>query len=161
MENATNALMMAGSVLIALIVIGVLVLFFHNVSEWQAIEQSSEALEQAVEFNKQYDVYARNIYGSDLLSIANKVDDYNKKEADTKGYTRIELSLILREDIDKEYWKKGTYTASAIKSKMQELEEKIEELGNVSIKSAANRKNFKKGKPTCKYANERLRRFRL
>ena len=89
MENASKALIMAGGVLIALLIIGILVVFFNNLSDWQKISQTSEEVEQITEFNKQYDVYERNVYGSELLSIANKIDDYNKRESNNKGYSKI------------------------------------------------------------------------
>ena len=94
MENASKALIMAGGVLISMLVIGLVVFFFNNLSDLQNIELSAEEVEKVAEFNKQYDVYARNVYGSELLSIANKVDDYNKRETGNKGYS--ELKLIVK-----------------------------------------------------------------
>ena len=96
MENASKALIMAGGVLISLMVIGLLVLFYNNLSGMQKIKTDSETEQQATEFNKQYDVYARDVYGSEILSIANKIADYNKREADNKGYTKIELKVKLK-----------------------------------------------------------------
>lgn len=135
MENASRALIMAGAVLLALIIIGALVFFFNNLSNLQATKQSSEEIIQAAEFNKQYDVYARNVYGSELLSIANKIHDYNIREAETNGYTKIELYVTFSNDLDKTFFKKGTYTSSTIKTEIKKLEDKIDEIGNKTIKS--------------------------
>lgn len=138
MENASKALIMAGGVLIAIVVISLLVFFFNNIRDLQGIEQSSEELEQAVEFNKQYDVYARNVYGSELLSIANKIADYNKREAENKGYTKIELYVQIQNDMDSTFFKKGTYTSSTLKEEVEKLEKKTNEIGAISVKSTTN-----------------------
>lgn len=140
MENASKALMMAGAVLIALLVISLLVLFFHNLRDLQGIEQGSEELEQIVEFNKQYEVYARDVYGSELLSIANKIADYNHKQAENRGYAEIELQVQISSDMDTTFFKKGTYTASKIKVEADTLQEKIKEIGAERITSKTNNK---------------------
>lgn len=136
MENASKALIIAGSVLVALMVISLLVIFFNNIRDLQGIEQDSEKLEQTVEYNKQYDVYARNVYGSELLSIANKVVDYNKREAQNKGYTKIELYVQIPNDMDSTYFKKGTYTSASLKNEVENIEKQIEEIGKISISSS-------------------------
>lgn len=144
MENASKALMMAGGMLIAVMVISLLVLFFNNIREWQGIDDSGEELEQMVEFNKQYEVYARNVYGSELLSIANKVADYNKRQAEAKGYVPIEVQVtISKKNIDDEFFTKGTYTSLELIEKMkgqEGLEKKVEELGKERITSKKNSK---------------------
>ena len=144
MENASKALIMAGSVLIAIIVISMLVAFFSNLRNLVGTEQSVEATEQAAEFNKQYDAYARAVYGSELLSIANKINDYNRREADEEGYQKIELEVQISEDIDKEYFKKGILNSNELINKFKEVEEKINTIGNETIASSTNTKVSRK-----------------
>lgn len=134
MENASKALIMAGAVLIALLVISLLVFFFHSIRDMQSVNLTSEQVEQATEFNKQYDVYQRDIYGSELLSIANKIADYNKKESETKGYTKVTLEVNISKNIDNTYFTKGTYTDDAINKKIEEIEKAQTNLGNETIK---------------------------
>jgi len=136
MENASKALIMAGGVLISLLVIGLLVFFFNNLSELQRIEQSGEAVQSITEFNKQYDVYQRNVYGSELFSIANKINDYNKRESDNKGYSKIELYVEITKDMDKDFFKEGIYTASTFKAEKDKLDESVKTIGNISIPSS-------------------------
>lgn len=133
MENASKALIMAGAVLIALLVISLLVFFFHSIRDIQSVNLTSEQVQQATEFNKQYDVYQRDIYGSELLSIANKIADYNQKESETKGYTKVTLEVIISKDIDNTYFTKGTYTDDAINKKIEEIEKAQTNLGNEII----------------------------
>lgn len=147
MENASKALIMAGGVLISLMVVGLLVLFYNNLSEMQKIKTDSETEQQAAEFNKQYDVYARDIYGSEILSIANKIADYNKREADNKGYTPIDLEVTFTKGLSERYFvenkvysAKDLYDITANKSAKNPicLEEYVKQLGNKTVYSRIN-----------------------
>ena len=147
MENASKALIMAGGVLISLMVIGLLVLFYNNLSGMQKIKTDSETEQQAAEFNKQYDVYARDVYGSEILSIANKIADYNKREADNKGYTPIDLEVTFTKGLSERYFvenkvysAKDLYDITANKSAKNPicLEEYVNQLGNKTVYSRIN-----------------------
>ena len=147
MENAPKALIMAGGVLISLMVIGLLVLFYNNLSGMQKIKTDSETEQQAAEFNKQYDVYARDVYGSEILSIANKIADYNKREADNKGYTPIDLEVTFTKGLSERYFvenkvysAKDLYDITANKSAKNPicLEEYVKQLGNKTVYSRIN-----------------------
>ena len=88
MENASKALIMAGGVLIALMVIGALVLMFSNLTAYQETNTRSTRSSQIAEFNNQYETYNRDdVRGSDLYSVLNKVIDYNRRQstAGTEG----------------------------------------------------------------------------
>lgn len=147
MENASKALIMAGGVLISLMVIGLLVLFYNNLSGMKKIKTDSETEQQAAEFNKQYDVYARDVYGSEILSIANKIADYNKREADNKGYTPIDLEVTFTKGLSERYFvenkvysAKDLYDITANKSAKNPicLEEYVKQLGNKTVYSRIN-----------------------
>ena len=60
MENATKALEMAGSVLIGVLIIGCIVYAYSQLSAIKRDEQTSERVEQAADFNKDYDAYNRD-----------------------------------------------------------------------------------------------------
>lgn len=82
MENASKALIMAGSVLIALLIIGALVLMFNSLSSYQKTNNESTTTAQTAEFNKQFETYNReDVRGSDLYSLLNKVIDYNRTQS--------------------------------------------------------------------------------
>lgn len=135
MENASKALIMAGSVLVAMIVISILVIFFGNLQSLQNTELTVDEAKKIEEFNKQYDVYARDVYGSEILSLANRIDNYNKTQAENEGYTKIELYVELTKNIDSTYFKKGTYTSDSIRQKIEQIETKVDTLGKQTIKS--------------------------
>ena len=88
MENATKALVMAGSVLIALMIIGALILMFGNLSSYQNVATQSERESQIIEFNRKYETYNRNkVRGSEIYSLLNQAVDYNRTKS-TAGTRR-------------------------------------------------------------------------
>lgn len=101
MENASKALIMAGSILIAIMVISLLVIAYNNLTETMNAKNDEDAIEQVIEFNKQYDVYYRNnLYGSDILSLANKVADYNERQSKEQGYAILDIEVTFKKTID-------------------------------------------------------------
>lgn len=82
MENASKALIMAGSVLIALLVVGALVLMFSNLTSYQNSNEKATKDEQITKFNQEYSTYNRNdVRGNELYSLINRVVDYNRRES--------------------------------------------------------------------------------
>lgn len=107
MENASKALIMAGGVLIALIILGALILMFNSLSAYQDSTDENLKEAQIVEFNSQYSTYDRNdVRGSDLYSLLNRAVDYNERKSykGTVGkeisYEPIEIMFTLK-DIQK------------------------------------------------------------
>jgi len=139
MENASKALIMAGSVLIALLIISLLVMFYNNISEMMNANHSSDLTEQVAEFNKQYDVYYRdNLYGSDILSLANKVYDYNKRESEEDGYSILEMQVTFKSQVsayDGEVIvnKNEAFNADNLKQKKEYLDSKVEVYGKQKV----------------------------
>lgn len=80
MENASKALVMVANMLLAVIILS-LVLYFYNRLRTLPIEEDlNTAIEQAQEFNKQYEVYDKRImYGVDVISALNKAISNNEK----------------------------------------------------------------------------------
>lgn len=104
MENASKALIMAGSVLIALLIIGALLLMFNNVSTYEQSNMQNIKEAQVVEFNNQFTTYIRNdVRGNELYSLLNRVVDYNKRktiEGDAGaieiGYSPMKVEFSLK-----------------------------------------------------------------
>lgn len=96
MENASKALIMAGSVLLSLLIITTLVFMFGKLGDLKNSEASTEEVKKLAEYNRQIETFDRALYGSELLSLANLIDDYNKRQADLKGYNAIVYMYIQR-----------------------------------------------------------------
>lgn len=86
MENASKALIMAGGVLISLLIIGLLLLMFTRLSDYQKTGDNSKRTSQIAKFNMEYEGYLddKGIKGADILSLINKIIDYNAKTGDNQ-----------------------------------------------------------------------------
>lgn len=133
MENASKALIMAGSILISIMVITLLVMGYNNLTETMNAKNDEDAVEQVTEFNKQYDVYYRNnLYGSDILSLANKVDDYNERQSKEQGYAKLDMEVTFTKSINAYNNEmilnknESPYNAQQIKNKLELLQTKLD-----------------------------------
>lgn len=139
MENASKALIIAGGVLIAILVITLLVVFYDNLKVLMSTQETVDASEQVLEFNKQYDAYYRNnIYGSELLSLVNKAYDYNKTEYEEEGYSKMDMQITFKTKIfaynsEVIIDTKTTYTQDTLREKVEYLEENIQKYGKEKI----------------------------
>lgn len=83
MENASKALMMAGAVLITIMVFGMFIYFISEFSGYPAQQEELLRIEQVAKFNQEYESYYKDkMYGTDVVTIMNKVISNNKKYAD-------------------------------------------------------------------------------
>lgn len=90
MENATKALIMAGGLLIAILVLGLLVVGYRNISDYQQSATNLKKDQQLSTFNNGFTQYVRDdLVGTDVISLVNKVFDYNQK---TGGVGEIDYS---------------------------------------------------------------------
>ncbi len=97
MENATKALTIAASVLIAVVILGALLLTFNSLSSYQSTNTKNIRDAQVLEFNNQYEIFNRKeVRGSDLYSLLNKVVDYNRRKST---------------DVENKEYDEGTYIA--------------------------------------------------
>lgn len=96
MENASKALLMAGGILIAVLIIGLLVYMFNSSSQLFKTSEDIEQLEQIVAFNKEYEAYNRKLMrGTDIVSIINKANSNNTKYELLPEYKiSVEFELI-------------------------------------------------------------------
>ena len=91
MENASKALLMAGGVLIALLIIGSLVMMFANLQDYQNSQDISAKQSQIAKFNNQFEPYNRNnVSLNELKSLYNKIISNNKKYPEYEIETNIE-----------------------------------------------------------------------
>lgn len=140
MENASEALRIAGAVLIGVLLLALLVAFYNNISGYEKLKDNLEYGEQVKEFNKQYAIYEKPLYGSDVLSLVNLAANYNKLEAIEEGYQRLEIEIKFTNnygEIEKGlsksiiFKKNTTYSTDQIIANMNSLQENIKNAGEV------------------------------
>ena len=108
MENASKALLIAGGVLISIIVISGFILGMQAVADFQESRSNAEVEQQTLEFNNLYESYNRkNIRGNDMISLMNRIVDYNKRKP-AEGYAKMQVSFTISEDIRKNLTFDGT-----------------------------------------------------
>lgn len=117
MENASKALIMAGGMLIAILITSLLIYAWQLFSEYQSSQDSLSKIEDVSKFNSQFTSYDRDdILGYELLSLINKVIDYNEKKSEDDSingnddqYPYIHMQIDL---VNEENRKKFTYNNS-------------------------------------------------
>lgn len=93
MENASKALLMAGTILISLMVISALVFAYRDLTSEKRQEAENQKVEEIAEFNKSFESYGKELKGAQMFSLANKITDYNAKYAGKDGYEAITLTV--------------------------------------------------------------------
>lgn len=131
MENASKALIMAGSVLLSLLIIGALVFMFNSLSDLKQTEATSQEVEKLAEYNRQMENFnCDGLYGSEILSLANLIDDYNKRQSDLKGYQPVTLN-VTNITVGGTYLNKSSYTgADGYKNLIRDFEELEKEVND-------------------------------
>ena len=146
MENASKALIMAGSVLLALVIISALVFMFNSLRGLKTEEANSDEAKKLAEFNQKIELYNRDLYGSELISLANLIEDYNSREANayTGGYKQITFKVTMTEiSVEMNGYMDKVYTSyeklvndyeNNIENHLKNLK-KTEKILNINIKS--------------------------
>lgn len=96
MENATKALLISAGVLFGIIVLTAVIFGFTQISNYYKNKEEMVLSEQIIKFNKQYTTYIKDdVRGTDILSLVNRIVDYNKREADVDGikFERIKIEI--------------------------------------------------------------------
>lgn len=110
MENASKALIIIGSVLIAIIVISGLLYVSNILRNVTRTSDEAKKQEEISKFNKEYEAYNKQrLYGTDIISVVNKAIENNTKynllnDRDDSYYITIELNI--KEDYTTTYEKK-------------------------------------------------------
>ena len=80
MENASKALIMAGSILIAILIITLIIYMSTTTTRLAEAQDEKKIAEQTAAFNKEYESYDKSrMYGTDVISVVNKANDYNRR----------------------------------------------------------------------------------
>ena len=85
MENASKALIMAGGMLLAILIVSLLIYAWSLFSDYQSSQDKLADIEDTTKFNEQFTNYDRDdVEGYELISLVNQVVDYNQRKS-TEG----------------------------------------------------------------------------
>ena len=91
MENASKALLISAGILIVMLVVTLLIFGWRSYSDYFLKKQELENIDDLAKFNEQFESYERDdVMGYELLSLANKVADYNERYSNYKNDTTNE-----------------------------------------------------------------------
>ena len=100
MENSAKALLMAGGVLLTMLIVILLFYFKGRITEFYDEQGQIDDIANVAEFNKQFTNYERQkVYGYEIISLANMVEDYNTRHSGAENapndekYTPITLTV--------------------------------------------------------------------
>lgn len=94
MENATKALIIAGGMLIAMLIVGLLTWGYTQLRNSQAAQVTEEERQQIVDFNERFEAYNRTtVRGYQMISLSNLVYDTNARYRDEEGYTPVTITV--------------------------------------------------------------------
>ena len=129
MENASKALIMAGSIIMAVLVISLLIFGYSQLSNLEQIKEDAKENDKMAEYMKNFEQFVRIVYGSELLSLANLQQDYHYSEArEDVGYDDVEISVTIKKEISgSKFFKVGTYSIQEIAKEQKEIEQEIEQ----------------------------------
>lgn len=142
MENASKALIMAGSVLLGLLILGLLVMMFNNIRDLRNTEATAEDVKALAEYNRQIEMYNRDsVYGVELISLANLISDYNEKQAGLKGYKEITVTVTIKNSnlgSIKEGAENNSVSIGKLLENFNTLEGNVEEYKKTKVKDIQN-----------------------
>lgn len=137
MENASKALLIAGGILLAILILSALVFMFSSVKDFSSTQEAKTLAQQTAKFNAEYDAYNKTVmYGTDIMTVVNKAVNYNQKlDTDEEEYF-IDIILVLSTDF---YTTETTVTTYANGNRREEttktLPEKSLRKGTYNIKA--------------------------
>ena len=95
MENASKALLIAGGVLIAILIVSVLVVTLNIVNSNQKTREKALATEQLAEFNQKYEAYNKKaLRGTDIITLMKMaIENNNSATSDNPYYINVVIDL--------------------------------------------------------------------
>lgn len=107
MENSSKALYIAGSVLMAVLVISFLLYSFNNMGILQKAQDNIEYEEEISKFNAEYEAFDKRLmYGVDVISCINKAVSNNDKYVNGRiagNEALIQICVYLKEGLKESY----------------------------------------------------------
>lgn len=102
MENASKALLIAGGVLIAIILIGLLLTGFTIIRSNENANVKAQATKELKEFNQKFEAYNKKaLYGTDVITVMKMATQYN--DVTVEAYQNDKTTQIIESNIINNY----------------------------------------------------------
>jgi len=138
MENAAKALLIAAGMIIAVLIISALVLVYNQISTFYSQEHDRTVIEQKEKFNATYENYhGKTIRGNELISLMNRIIDYNNMQSSMQGYKKIVINVDMQGLADTlAYDGNANLINDPIRNTANDNDEAIKNLAELSINLA-------------------------
>ena len=94
MENSTLAILIAGGILIAMITISIFYFTFGLTSDFMGNTGTNYGEKELAAFNKRFEAFDKDLmYGSDLISVYNLINESNENYRDYAGFTGVTMNI--------------------------------------------------------------------
>lgn len=94
MENVSEALMMAGGILLAMLTLVLLVALAGNLSTVGEAQFTEEEMQHLTAWNAEWEAYNKQVlYGADVLTVFNKAEQ-NNEDYDNNALYSVNVRLI-------------------------------------------------------------------
>lgn len=99
MDNATQALLIAGGILLAILTLTLLVYMFSNIATIGNAQAEKEEVERLKEWNAEWEAYNKKVlYGAEVLTVINKAEQNNNENSEVYKVTiKVYLDNVLQE----------------------------------------------------------------
>lgn len=97
MENASKALLMAAAVIIAVMLLSLVFVFFDDMAGYFTEKHNVTMTQQTMEFNNKFANYGgKTIRGNELISVMNRIIDYNNYQSEMLNFERVIITIDLQ-----------------------------------------------------------------
>jgi len=88
MENASQALVIAGGILLGILTLTMLVYMFNNMAIIGNADKQKEEMERLADWNAEWEAYNKQyLYGAEVLTVLNKAEQNNLEYDNNVRYT--------------------------------------------------------------------------
>lgn len=113
MENAADALIIAGGILLAILTLTLLVYMFGNINTMGTAQTEKEELERLSAWNAEWEAYNKQVlYGAEVLTVINKAQQNNIEYSNDAEHT-VEVKVIDNSMVKTEIKENGTAVGKA------------------------------------------------
>ncbi len=124
MENAAKALLIAGGILIAIILISMFLMMYNRMTSIKKTQEEKKEMEQLAAFNAQYEAFDKKLmYGVDVRTLVNKAEENNRNNPSETINVIFEPGTEFKntDDFNKNRYKCTSIKYSATTGKVSEI----------------------------------------
>ena len=132
MENAAKALLIAGGILFAILILSLIVYVSNATTRMAEAQEQKKLVEELEAFNKSYEAYnKRRMYGADVITVVKKAIDYNRGLDASQANKAIVIEVKIEDDFEATQQTVETFYRDGKTAKGD-----LEPIGSLSLKAS-------------------------